>query len=187
MYLLLLVCLLLPVQALAVPLSYNFSGTLGDGGSISGFMSYESSAAPIATDVRGLLGNAVYAPTAWNFTIHSPYLGSTFAGNTIEFCTGKCIFGTLEATTIRVGTSGGVYQMGFNDLAMTSLRLNSSHFKFTNQFGEPGLIMLASGQATGGSVPLPSTFFLFAGGLGLVLLFRQWCSNSMRRLSNQDT
>jgi hypothetical protein len=162
---LLLAALLFPVQAFA--LSYQFSGVLGDGGSISGAMSYDPSAPPLATDVRGLLGNTVYAPTAWNFTIHSPYLGSTFTGNSIEFCTGKCIFGTLEATTIRVGTGGGVYQMGFNDLGLTSLRLTSSHFKFTNQFGENGLIMLASGQATRtGSVPLPSTFWSFLIGMG---------------------
>jgi hypothetical protein len=187
MYLLLAI-LLLPVQALAVPLSYNFSGTLGDGGSVSGFMSYESSAAPIATDVRGLLGNAVYAPTAWNFTIHSPYLGQTFTGTSLEFCTGKCIFGTLESTTLRVDTIGGVFQMGFDDLAMTSLRLNSSHFRFINPAtGGFGLNMLTSGQATAGSVPLPSTFFLFAAGFGLIPCLRQWASYSMRRLSSQVT
>jgi hypothetical protein len=188
MYLLLAI-LLFPVQALAIPLSYNFSGTLGGGGSISGSMSYDPSAPPIATDVRGLLGNQVYGTLSWDFTIHSTYLGATFKGDTLEFCTGKCIFGTLESTTIRVGTSGGVFQMGFNDLGLTSLRLTSSHFKFTNNgFGEQGFLMLTSGQATRiGSVPLPSTFFLFAAGFGLILCFRQWCSNSMRRLSNQDT
>jgi hypothetical protein len=162
--------LLLPLNAFA--LSYTFDGTLGDGGTVSGFLDYDAGAAPIALNVRGLEPNQVYAPTAWNFTIHSPYLGSTFTGNTLEFCTGKCIFGTLEATTLRVGTSGGVFQMGFNDLAMTSLRLTSSHFKFTNEFGEQGLIMLASGQAVAdGSVPLPSTFWSFLIGLGGLITY----------------
>jgi hypothetical protein len=157
MYLLLAI-LLLPVQAFAVPLSYEFSGTLGGGGSIAGSMSYDPSAPPIATDVRGLLGNQVYGTLSWDFTIHSTYLGSTFTGTSLEFCTGKCIFGVLESTTLRVGTSGGVFQMGFNDLGLTSLRLTSSHFKFTNNgFGEQGFLMLTSGQATRtGSVPLPS-------------------------------
>jgi hypothetical protein len=186
MYLLLLICLLLPVQALAIPLSYNFSGVLGDGGSVSGFLTYDPGAAPIATNVRGLQPNQVYGPTSWGFTIHSPYLGSTFTGNSLEFCTGKCIFGTLEATTVRVGTTGGTFQMAFTTIGMNEIMLNGSHMRF-NETGNPGLIMLASGQATASSVPLPSTFFLFAAGFGLILCFRQWCSNSMRRLSNQET
>jgi hypothetical protein len=169
--LLLLICLLPPVQALAIPLSYDFSGTLGDGGSISGSLSYDSSATPVALNVRGLQPNQVYAPTSWNFTIHSPYLGQTFTGTSLEFCTGKCIFGTLESTTLRVETSGGVFQMGFDDLAMTSLRLNSSHFRFLNPAtGGFGLNMLTSGQATQAttqaSVPLPGTFWSFLIGMG---------------------
>jgi hypothetical protein len=173
MYLLLAI-LLLPVQAFAVPLSYNFTGTLGGGGSIAGSMSYDPSAPPIATDVRGLLGNQVYGTLSWDFTIHSTYLGSTFTGTSMEFCTGKCIFGVLESTTLRVGTSGGVFQMGFNDLGLTDLRLTSSHFKFnSNQFGEQGFLMLTSGQATptGGSVPLPSTFWSFLIGLGGLITY----------------
>jgi hypothetical protein len=167
MYLLLILLLLIPVQAAALPLSYEFSGTLGGGGSIAGSMSYDPSAPSIATDVRGLLGNRVYGPLSWNFTIHSTYLGSTFTGNSLEFCTGKCIFGTLEATTLRVGTSAGVLQLAFNDLALISIRPTSSHFMFTNQYGEPGLMMLTNGQATRtGSVPLPSTFWSFLIGMG---------------------
>jgi hypothetical protein len=187
MYLLLAI-LLLPVQAFAVPLSYEFSGTLGGGGSIAGSMSYDPSAPPIATDVRGLLGNQVYGTLSWDFTIHSTYLGSTFTGTSLEFCTGKCIFGVLESTTLRVGTSGGVFQMGFNDLAMTDLRLTSSHFRFPVQEGGQGFLMLTSGQAARtGSVPLPSTLFLFAAGFGLIPCLRQWASYSMRRLSSQVT
>jgi hypothetical protein len=156
MYLLLAI-LLLPVQAFAVPLSYEFSGTLGGGGSIAGSMSYDPSAPPIATDVRGLLGNQVYGTLSWDFTIHSTYLGSTFTGTSLEFCTGKCIFGTLEATTLRVDTGAGVLQLGFNDLALTSIRPTSSHFRYPNEFGGHGIMFVTNGQATRtGSVPLPS-------------------------------
>jgi hypothetical protein len=152
---------------------------------VSGFLSYESSAAPIATDVRGLLGNAVYAPTAWNFTIHSPFAGGTFTGTSLEFCEGKCLFGTLAATTLRVGTTAGIFQMAFQPNFGETI-LNASHLK-TEVDGRQWAILMTSGQATAGSVPLPSTFFLFAAGFGLILCFRQWCSNSMRRLSNQET
>jgi hypothetical protein len=169
---LLLICLLLPVRAFAIPLSYDFSGSLGDGGTVRGSLSYDSDAAPIATNVRGLSGNQVYAPTSWDFTIHSPYLGQTFTGTSLEFCTGRCIFGTPESTTLRVDTSRGVFQMGFNDLALTSLRLNSSHFRFLNEDSSPGLIMLASGQATNvSSVPLPDTFWSFLIGLGGLITY----------------
>jgi hypothetical protein len=188
MYLLLMVCLLLPVQALAIPLSYNFSGTIGDGGNVSGFLSYESTAAPIATNVRGLQPNQVYAPTSWGFTItpNWDFLPTTLTGNSIEFCQGKCLFGTLESTTLRIGTSVGVFQMAFQP-GFGDIILNASNLKYTGPSGSMGAMLMTSGQATAGSVPLPSTFFLFAGGFGLILCFRQWCSNSMRRLSNQDT
>jgi hypothetical protein len=174
-----------PVQAFAIPLSYNFSGTLGDGGSVSGFLSYESTEAPVALNVRGLEPNHVYAPTAWGFTINSPFAGGSFTGNSLEFCTGKCLFGTLEATTLRVGTTAGIFQMAFQPNFGATI-LNASHLK-TEVNGRQWAILMTSGQATAGSVPLPSTFFLFAAGFGLILCFRQWCSNSMRRLSNQDT
>jgi hypothetical protein len=118
-------------------------------------MSYESSAAPIATDVRGLLGNAVYAPTAWNFTIHSPFAGGSFTGHSIEFCEGKCLFGTLAATTLRVGTTAGIFQMAFQPNFGSTI-LNASHLK-TEVDGRQWAILMTSGQATRtGSVPLPS-------------------------------
>jgi hypothetical protein len=186
---LLLAILLLPVQALAIPLSYEFSGTFGTGGTVSGFLTYESSAAPITTDVRGLLGNQVYAPTAWGFTIEplKSSLPSTLIGNSLEFCAGKCLFGVLESTTLRVGTSAGIFQMAFEP-GFSTMMTNASHLNYTNERGVDAFLLLTSGQATRtGSVPLPSTFFLFAAGFGLILCFRQWCSNSMRRLSNQET
>jgi hypothetical protein len=188
MYLLLLVCLLLPVQALAIPLSYEFSGTFGTGGTVSGFLTYDASVAPIATDVRGLLGNQVYAPTSWGFTIEplKSSLPATLIGTSLEFCTGKCLFGVLESTTLRVGTSAGIFQMAFEP-GFSQLISGASHLNYTNERGIDAFLLLTSGQATAGSVPLPSTFFLFAAGFGLILCFRQWCSNSMRRLSNQDT
>jgi hypothetical protein len=174
MYLLLAI-LLLPVQAFAVPLSYEFSGTFGTGGSVSGFLNYESDAAPIATDVRGLLGNQVYAPTAWGFTIEplKSSLPATLIGNSLEFCTGKCLFGVLESTTIRVGTSAGIFQMAFEPNFGSTI-LNASHLNYTNERGIDAFLLLTSGQATAASVPLPGTFWNLLIGFGGLMTYMRW-------------
>lgn len=149
----LLVGLFLPVQALAIPLSYQFSGALADGGSVNGFLNYESSAAPIATNVRGLQPNQVYAPTSWGFTITSPFAGGTFTGQTIEFCTGHCLFGTPEATTLRIGTGSNLLQLAFQDLNFTAPILNGS--RLSDNTTSQWIVLATAVQSTAASVPEP--------------------------------
>lgn len=180
MLLLLIFC---PTLAFASPVTYDFTGNIGDSGTFSGSLTYETTAPPIATNVRGLLGNAVYQPLSWAFTI-TPNLGGelTQVGSTIEFCEGKCLFGVLDSTTLRVGSTDGVLQLAFTP-DFGSLIANASSFKT----GTTHLLVSNFNQVGGVAAPEPSSYALLALALVLMPCLRQWWSYSMRRLSSQET
>src|SRR4030095_15438716 len=78
-------------------------------------LNHKSTAAPIAVNVRGLKP-IKSTQSYWGFTINSSFRGGTFIGSSIVFCTGKCIFGTLEATTLRIGTGSSLLRLAFQTI-----------------------------------------------------------------------
>ena len=56
---------LIPSISLAAPITFNFTGEMG-GGAVNGSFTYETVQSPTATNVRGLLNNAVYTLSSWN-------------------------------------------------------------------------------------------------------------------------
>lgn len=166
----LVLCFLLLCPLSAYAESYTFSGSIGDTGTFSGFLHYDPSAAPIATDVRGLLGNQVWGVTSWGFTI-TPNFGDlgVLTANALEFCTGKCIFGNgaTDVTTLRIGTNGStvggttsLLQLGFTP-GFGEYIYPSSHFKLPSG----GMLLASNSTVHGGSVPLPDQFWATLIGL----------------------
>lgn len=93
-----LLTLLMPSMVLAAPITLSFSGSTG-AGLVNGSFTYETMQTPSATNVRGLLDNAVYSLTSWTMTAESNVEGlpsTTFSNRngSVEFCQGKCIFGS---------------------------------------------------------------------------------------------
>ena len=99
----LLFVLLFALPAQAIPVSYNFAGTLADGGTITGAFAYDTEAAAIATNVRGLSPNQVFGITSSAFTVAPVAFGLPTVQSTIsEFCTGNCIFAGPLTTALTI-------------------------------------------------------------------------------------
>jgi hypothetical protein len=184
--LLLAIFVLFPSMALAAPITLSFSGSTG-AGLVNGSFTYETVQTPTATNVRGLLDNAVYSLSSWNMTAESNVEGlstTTFSPSNgrVEFCQGKCIFGSGSQwhTLLTFTTDFTKLQLGF--LLGDSTPLVSPPASFAewgtfstnaSQYRSTVLIPVGTSDgfptffsplalATGGSlsVPLPSTGML---------------------------
>jgi len=122
-FLALSVMLNLLTSAHASPVTLDFSGTFGGGGTVSGSFTYDNAAAPLASNVRGLAPNATFPITTWNFTIDGgSFLPSTtfvndVAGNSVEFCLGVCVFSSPEVINLIFSNSNHLLlQLTFDPL-----------------------------------------------------------------------
>ena len=85
---------------------------------------YETVQTPLATNVRGLLDNATYQLSSWQFRAESNleefFSATTYSsatgGGTAEFCQGKCIFGSGSVwyTTLTFANGGTTLRLAFN-------------------------------------------------------------------------
>ena len=113
---------LIPSISLAMPLTFSFIGEMG-GKAVNGSFTYETVQSPSAFNVRGLQDNAVYNMSSWtmasgavsSFAEAIPATTFTPANSTVEFCQGKCIFGSGSQwhTTLRFTSGVVVLQLGF--------------------------------------------------------------------------
>jgi hypothetical protein len=152
-----------------------------------------------------LLDNAVYQVSSWNLTAESwlstlPTTTFTPATSTVEFCQGKCIFGSGQQWHTTLTFLNGVtrLQLGWflaDPTPLTSapqshewgaFSLNDSHFRANIV---PWASMTSGGLiSTAISTPEPSTItYLLAAFFVLMPCFLQWASYSIRRLSSHDT
>jgi hypothetical protein len=94
---------------------------------------------------------------------------NTLAGNTFEYCVGKCIFGSGAngETTLRLLNSltGTSLQLAFNP----DLWMNASTFSNT---GSVTVALIPQGTLTEGTLPLPGSAWLLVAGLAAWLLAR---------------
>lgn len=97
----------MPNFVAAAPLTLDFLGSYGGGGTAIGSLTYDTADAPTAFNVRGLANNAVYTLTGWNFSltaIEAFMPATTFAsgaaGSTAEFCLGNCVFSSPAVTNL---------------------------------------------------------------------------------------
>ncbi len=166
-------------------MSYNFTGTTG-AGAVYGSFTYETVQAPLATDVRGLLGNATYQVTSWNMTAESAfpeYIQTTNYSNangSVEFCQGKCIFGSGPTwyTTLSFQANNTLLQLAFDladPTALTSPPQAHEWGAYNLQASAFRVMPIGAwALATSGSlssVPEPGTWMLIVIGLlfGLVV------------------
>jgi len=166
-----------PSLALAVPLTFNFSGTTGVG-SVNGSFTYETVQTPLATNVRGLLDNATYQLSTWQFLAESNMeeffpattYSSATGGGTAEFCQGKCIFGSgpVWYTTLTFANGTTSLRLAFNLADPSPLTsapsgpnewgsfVTQSTFRGTTG----GLALFSDGTLSSTSVPEPSSILL---------------------------
>ena len=190
MWLLVALSLLVPSIAAASPVSFSFTGETG-AGPVSGTFTYETVQSPATLDVRGLVGNATYLMSSWNFTAASNVEGlptttfsNTIAGNTVEFCQGKCIFGSPPGfTNLRFLSNNVLLQLTFNLADGTPLssppqahewgtfNVQGSQFRINN--GVP-LAIAIRGNLSPLSVPEPRSWLSVLVGLAGVLTYLRW-------------
>jgi hypothetical protein len=105
----------------ATVLNWYFHGSLIDGGTVDGLVTYLKTAAVTGTNVRGLEPNTTYALLGWNLTVHQ----TTFVLQDVlfssgpdapvpghgEFCLGVCIFSNLHMQRL-------YFTVGTNSLAL---------------------------------------------------------------------
>lgn len=198
-------CLLfgLLTPAHAIPVSFDFSGTLADGGGVTGSFTYENTESPLATNVRGLAPNATYALTNWNFAVTSGFVGSTtfsndITGNSAEFCQGTCIFSSIPVSNLIFANADNLQmQLTFNPLSdptpLTSPPANLSEWGGFNPQSQRSsfyrvpcpvcapVALFQAGALTAApvsvSIPGPSSFLFLACGL-VGLAVWQWKKRS---------
>lgn len=102
-----LLVLLSPIPASAIPLMYEFAASFASGGTIRGSFTYESVQNPFASNVRNLSPNATYLVSQWNVSVVSNWdmlpntvFTSSIPGNFLEFCLGKCVFGSDQTISL---------------------------------------------------------------------------------------
>lgn len=97
-----------PQPAFHTMTTLHVAGTVATGGTFSGTVIYDPEQAPIAKDVRGLVGNEMLAVQAYRMTLNPNYVllptvilfDGTLANHTIEFCRGKCNFTLGDISTL---------------------------------------------------------------------------------------
>ncbi len=193
----LILFLLIPSLAFATPLTYTFTGESG-AGLVNGSFTYDAALAPIATNVRGLLDNAVYGVSSYSFTAQSNVTGlptTTFAPatSTIELCQGHCIFGTASApfTSLLLRGNGTELRLSFAG-TWGAFSTDASYYKSSAiiPVGTTALApwaLMIRGQLTAVSTPEPSTLWLLLLVLPVVGLL-SWaesrvCGNGRRTQS----
>lgn len=190
MWILVALTLLTPSIALATPVSFSFTGETG-AGPVTGTFTYETDQSPAALDVRGLLGNATYVLSSWNFIASSNVEGlptttfsHTIPGNTAEFCQGKCIFASPPAfTNLRLVSNNVLLQLTFNLADATPLasppearewgafNVQGSQFRINN--GVP-LALAIRGNLSPSSVPESGSWLSLLVGLAGVVTYLRW-------------
>jgi hypothetical protein len=116
-----------PVPVLGL-VTLDFSGTFGGGGMATGSFTYDKTAPPQATDVRGLAPNATYPLTAWTFTVTggailpSSIFMNGVPGHSAEFCVGTCVFSAAPVIELSfLNDAGLLLQLTFDLLDPTPL------------------------------------------------------------------
>ena len=103
----LLLCLLVPATAVALPTSYEFSGQLFAGGdAITASWTVDPEAAPLAVNWNHWTGNALYPVES---TIQ---IGST-SGSFDHYCVGYCIFSSGNLEVLRMTSGNLQFQLTF--------------------------------------------------------------------------
>src|SRR6185503_18522749 len=99
---------LFPGLAIASPVTYDFTGTIGNGG-FTGSLTYDQ---VIDVNVRGMAPNVSYGIAGYAFTVAPAYAGlpESIAFNpgtgSAELCMGACVFGAGDATSLAILGNG---------------------------------------------------------------------------------
>lgn len=165
--------------ALAVPITYDFTGATAIG-TVTGTWTVDE-AVVIGTDAHSLIGNTLHPVSGWSFLATSSYAAiptTTFGlpGDTLEYCVGYCVFGLRETvTTVRAfSTTGTMLHVALNGSPPTTMR-TSSYYRVvdgTIAFLNSGSVS-TSASATITSVPEPSNFWWIIGTAAALYLLRK--------------
>ena len=164
---LVLAIVLLPFPASA--LSLTIDGTLATGGSFTGSLSYDPST-PLATNVRGLIGNTTYQVSDWSVTVTPLFasLPQTVTMNTIELCQGNCIFNAPNLASVTMSDGLHTLRLAFTQDWLTPLYSDDMLKSFNVDGTFNSLItvnQVTVTDAPGGiTVPEPMTWFLLIMG-----------------------
>jgi hypothetical protein len=152
--------LLLTLPAFAVPITYNFAGTLADGGNVSGQWTLNS---PTIT----------YSA----FTLNPLYDSLPLQQAVItSYCSGPgCLFGGAQGTRLFASGSVSTLRLIF-DLNLTTIDFNSSWLESRNADGSfHSLIMVKTGTVQNqNSVPIPDTMSLWLLSAGMLVWFQRF-------------
>jgi hypothetical protein len=156
MHLVILLCLLLvaPLQALAMPISYQLNGLFADSGTVTGSWTI---------DAGQITASSFTALPTFN---NAPSLTASVS----EYCSGFCVFAFPEPVEFfRVnGTNQSYLRLTFTS-GFGELISNSSWLESYNADGSfHSLIVVARGEAV--SVPVPEGSELIFFGLGMLTL-----------------
>lgn len=109
-----------PVPATTPPppmLAWNVSGTLADGGIVSGSLSYSAGAVPDLTNENNLVPNSVYTLPTWTVSITEtsthPALTFSNTNSTATLCVGNCVFAAPPTERLIIKNGSYTLQLVF--------------------------------------------------------------------------
>ena len=164
--------------AFATPIPSTLVGTLADGGTFAGNLTYDP-AVVIATGVHGW-ANVEYAVSAFDVTVDPTW---SLAPDTVrfldsrslvEYCVGVCTFGGPDGTSVRFADGNNSLQ-----LSWIGDTLQSSTFRVAliePYVGSVGMELVRTASLRPTSVPEPEAIWLLITGLvGLgIVLWLAW-------------
>jgi hypothetical protein len=177
----LVLVLILPLSAQALPWIGTFNGSTAVGNVTGQFVVDLDTVQE--TNVRNLSGNTAYSVLSWSFQATSPdYAGlpafqafsSDLPGDSIEYCVGHCVFSMGDVTNVRVLSATGVaLQLTFDH----ELNSQASYYRVLDgpmaMINTGGMSYSASVPSSSDSVPEASSLLMLLCALPVMALVKK--------------